>query len=40
MLNLMRAYFLVIHLLSKAYKVYNHKTLVIEESMHVVFEES
>lgn len=25
---------------SKAYKVYNHKTLVIEESMHVVFEES
>lgn len=37
MLNLKRAYFLVIHLLTK---LINHKTLVIKESMHVVFEES
>ena len=40
MQNLILEFFFCYSLSSKAYRVFNNKTMVVEESIHVVFDES
>ena len=40
MLNHMKAFFFGYSQTSKAYRVFNKRTLVVEESMHIVFDEA
>ena len=36
----MKTYFLVIFFISKAFRVFKKKTVIVEESIHVIFDES